>query len=401
MHRSISFVAGLLFAASLLANLPAQLPAQPASTLETLVRGNEQFGRKLLLETQQENPNRNVVVAPLPLTLTMAALTTDSHVDNLQMQSEIEDLFGWERYPDISAASGMLREVFSPPHVANPKTGEHPTPAPYASYAWIQNTLLYQPDSSGKNPFSQYFLQNGERYFGLNSQRIPRDSSQGSGPGKGPLRASFRSEMHVHMVWEGNTFSMSKPYQADFQSASGRTESVEMQDSELNNYLYTKTDTYEAAVLPCYTGTMTVILPLEGKTTQDVERVLAAGPDGTGSELSKRIGIVRMPSFHFRVHYAMKPTFEAMGIHEIFLSLGDIADLPTRVTDISEAIDIAVDKNGIRADADAVTGMVLAGIMSAPEPFYLKLNRPFIFLIREKNTGALMLAGAVTDPAEQ
>ena len=39
--------------------------------------------------------------------------------------------------------------------------------------------------------------------------------------------------------------------------------------------------------------------------------------------------------------------------------------------------------------------MILGGIMAASEPFHLILDHPFLFLIREQNTGALTYIGAI------
>ena len=58
-----------------------------------------------------------------------------------------------------------------------------------------------------------------------------------------------------------------------------------------------------------------------------------------------------------------------------------------------------MDKLGIRADAETVGGAIYGGIMGATEPFSMKLNRPFIFLIRDMTTDALLFLGGVVDPS--
>ena len=58
-----------------------------------------------------------------------------------------------------------------------------------------------------------------------------------------------------------------------------------------------------------------------------------------------------------------------------------------------------MDKLGIRADAETVGGAIYGGIMGATEPSSMKLNRPFIFLIRDMTTDALLFLGAVVDPS--
>jgi len=42
--------------------------------------------------------------------------------------------------------------------------------------------------------------------------------------------------------------------------------------------------------------------------------------------------------------------------------------------------------------------VIPAGLIMAPDSFHLVLNRPFVFLVRENATGALLFAGALMDP---
>lgn len=39
------------------------------------------------------------------------------------------------------------------------------------------------------------------------------------------------------------------------------------------------------------------------------------------------------------------------------------------------------------------------GVMGATEPFSMKLNRPFVFLVADSTTDALLFLGAVVDPS--
>jgi serpin B len=80
--------------------------------------------------------------------------------------------------------------------------------------------------------------------------------------------------------------------------------------------------------------------------------------------------------------------------------LGDIVKIQSCLTEVNQKIDLTVDRSGIRADANTVAGGVYLGTMSDPEPFHMRLNRPFVFLIRDQTTDALLFIGAVVDPGD-
>jgi serpin B len=59
---------------------------------------------------------------------------------------------------------------------------------------------------------------------------------------------------------------------------------------------------------------------------------------------------------------------------------------------------VAVDEKG--AEAAAATAVIM-GVTSAPagEPITLTIDRPFIYLIRDGQTGGLIFLGRVVDPS--
>ncbi len=69
------------------------------------------------------------------------------------------------------------------------------------------------------------------------------------------------------------------------------------------------------------------------------------------------------------------------------------------LTEVAQEIDLQVDKEGIRASAETVAGAFYGGIMSGT-PFKMQIDRPFLFLVRDNNTNALLFMGAVMDPTQ-
>lgn len=128
-----------------------------------------------------------------------------------------------------------------------------------------------------------------------------------------------------------------------------------------------------------------------------LERIVAA--------LSSRKVIVELPKLELAPAYDLIPPLRGLGFEKIFDP--DEADLSGFVA--GEAPDMYVtgafhkaflklDEEG--TEAAAATGIVV-GIRSAiPEPpARVRVDRPFLFLIRERESGAVLFLGRVTDPS--
>jgi serpin B len=90
-----------------------------------------------------------------------------------------------------------------------------------------------------------------------------------------------------------------------------------------------------------------------------------------------------------------------MGIKTPFEDLGTLIRIPkSYLSEVLQKTNIQVDQNGIRASAESIMGGIYGGIGSEQNTFHLELNRPFVFLIRDRSSNALMFLGVVSDPSK-
>jgi serpin B len=73
------------------------------------------------------------------------------------------------------------------------------------------------------------------------------------------------------------------------------------------------------------------------------------------------------------------------------------------LTGVAQKTEITLDENGIRADSGTIISGVIGGITAPgakpPPPFHMILDRPFLFIVRDNATKALIFEGAVMNPA--
>ncbi len=150
---------------------------------------------------------------------------------------------------------------------------------------------------------------------------------------------------------------------------------------------------------------MVVVAPASGHS---LEPVFARLTPGRWSALLDSLRadryLLRLPRFHFEYGTRLDAPLVAMGMGIAFdarlANFGGLVDLTAPGTAnvyISRVVQkafIDVNENGTEAAAATATGAVVA---SAPPMLFF--DRPFVFLIRERSSGAIIFAGRVTDPS--
>jgi serpin B len=109
-----------------------------------------------------------------------------------------------------------------------------------------------------------------------------------------------------------------------------------------------------------------------------------------------------MPKFKYESKFELKDTLSQMGMPEAFDP--DLADF-TGMTALRElVIDeayhqgfISVDEKGTEAAAATAVVITLTG---AGTPLNITIDRPFIYLIRDMQTDAILFMGRVMNPEE-
>lgn len=107
-----------------------------------------------------------------------------------------------------------------------------------------------------------------------------------------------------------------------------------------------------------------------------------------------------MPRFKASTRLDLGPTLATLGMGSAF---GDSADFsgivtegPIRISKVYHQTVIEVNETG--TEAAAATG--IAGVRFAPRVLELTVDRPFIHLVRDKATGAVLFMGRISNPSE-
>ncbi len=146
---------------------------------------------------------------------------------------------------------------------------------------------------------------------------------------------------------------------------------------------------------------MVVVVPDEGRF-EEMESTL--GPASVASMLANvefRPVDLTMPKFTFEWAVGLTNALSTLGMPIVFdpdnadfSGMTDVARL--FITDVFHKAFVAVDEEG--TEAAAATAVVVGTTSIPPEPVVVTIDRPFVFLIRDIDTGTILFLGRVVDP---
>ena len=174
--------------------------------------------------------------------------------------------------------------------------------------------------------------------------------------------------------------------------------------SQTEHFRYASGDGYQAVELP-YDGeelSMVVFLP-ESDRFEEFEASLDAGRvEAIIDNLDWKYLRLTVPKFKYEWGLGLVDTLKAMGMKDAFNTAADFSGIDgTRSLFISDVIHKAfVSVNEAGTEAAAVTAVIFSFTGVPPTPIELTLDHPFIFLIRDIETGTILFVGRVLNPGQ-
>ena len=156
---------------------------------------------------------------------------------------------------------------------------------------------------------------------------------------------------------------------------------------------------------------MLVVLPEHGEFEGTADAFDGEELETVLDALESREGSVELPRFEFESGFQLKPALEELGMMEAFdpeeanlTGMYDPDDPAAGgenlyVDDVYHDTFVAVDEEG--TEAAAATGVVVKAESAPADPFEFVADRPFLFLIRDRPTDALLFFGRVGDPTAE
>lgn len=385
-----------------------------------LVRGNTGFAFDLLDTLTKQTPNSNLFCSPYSISIALAMTTAGARgqtreqmVDTLQYPT-----LGEQLHPAFARVRQQVTGE-EQTETATPDSDSEAVPFQLAG----ANTLWGQKNY----PWSQAYLDTLEANYGAGLHEVdfanhaPRArrrindwvASQTEGKiteliPKGTLGSLTRLVLTNALYFRANwasTFDEDATESRQFTAIDGQSESVPTME-QTDEFRYAAVNGHQLVELPYAGGdaSMIVLLPAPGQF-ESFERSLT--PERLNSllgNLSETTLKLRLPKFAYRTGLSLKQTLAAMGMSIPFdPTKADFGGMVSRddsdlhIGDVLHKSYVSVDEQGTEAAAATAVEMETTSLVRGEQT--MTVDRPFLFLIREQETGSVIFLGRVVDAA--
>jgi serpin B len=183
----------------------------------------------------------------------------------------------------------------------------------------------------------------------------------------------------------------------------GETSAENVQFMKLTNKLsFYQNEKFVSIKLPYKNEkfSMTIFLPKENNTTSDIKNLLNIENWQNWNESYTEVPIdLEMPKFKFSYEKKLNNPLSDMGLSIAFTDAANfevISDIPLKISFIIQKTFIEVDEKGTEAAAVTAIGMEPTSLGSSNR--MVRLNKPFLYAITEKETGSICFIGKLGMP---
>jgi serpin B len=404
----------------------------PETPTERVVTGNANFAFDLLDRLSETSPNENLFCSPYSVSVALAMTYAGARGETRREMRETlhfpaEGVHrGFRRLQDhfsqYEAPATTGREVTETTESDAPETTEkYREPEPFrlagANALWGQSGF----------PFAESFLGTLERNYGAglreldfesNPERARRtinewvaDQTRGKitdllSPSviDAMTRLVLTNAVYFRANWE-REFREEATADETFTTLSGAEQTVPMM-SQSETFRYASVEGHQLVALPYAGGdaSMVVLLPEAGAFEAFQRSLSAERLRELLGAMESRQGTVKLPRFGYRSKFDLSETLAEMGMTSAFGSEANLTGMAR--DDAGEALSIdevvhqsyvSVDEQGTEAAAATAVVVAESATTVSEDPFEMTADRPFLFLIRDDETGTVLFLGRVTD----
>jgi serine protease inhibitor len=205
-------------------------------------------------------------------------------------------------------------------------------------------------------------------------------------------------------IWRSE-FDKEKTADGPFTSGEGEMLTIPMMQQQ-DTFRYFHNEKLACAELPYGQGNynMIILLPEIGITLQDVIGSLTSESwEAMMNSLTREELVVRLPKFKFDYERTINDELTDMGMGIAFSDMADFTGINSdgglKISKVLHKTFVEVDEEG--TEAAAVTAVIIGTTAYPGEkvPISFVVDHPFVFAIRERDTGAIVFIGCVNDPS--
>ena len=376
-------------------------PAAEGKFDERLVAANNRFGFELFNQLQLKGRGKNLFYSPLSVALALSMAYNGAAGETKEAMRRTLKTEGLSLDELNEASAGLINSLRS----SDPKVE-----LAIANSLWARQEVKFKED----------FLERNRRFFAAEVASLDFSAPGALTTINNWVSRNTKSKIpsiidqidpddvmflinavYFKGQWE-NKFEKGLTKNEPFYPLSGPQKEVPMM-SQSGNYQYYRGDRFQAVRLfyGAKSASLDLFLPDKDSSIDDLLKGLSFEQCGqwTGSFLQAP-GDIKIPRFKMDYESSLNDPLKAMGMGVAFVGgkagfsgMRDQNDL--YISEVKHKAVVEVNEEGTEAAAATSVGMRLS---SAPLRFTFVADHPFLMMIRDRRTDAILFMGVVVDP---
>jgi serine protease inhibitor len=206
--------------------------------------------------------------------------------------------------------------------------------------------------------------------------------------------------IYMKAPWE-TPFEPTATKNAPFTKAGGSTVEAATMSGSIEGAGYAEGTDWKAVALPYGKGSLEMLVVVPDNLASFEAGLDAARFDGIADALDRTTVQLTMPRFKAETKLDLAKTLAAMGMPRAFdPDRADFSAITTAerlfISAVIHQANISVDEKG--TEASAATAVVMKA-SAMPRVVSLAVDRPFLFAVRDTDSGGVLFLGRIVDPA--
>lgn len=387
------------------------LPRSLTEAEERTIRASNRFGFQLLGELQAEAPGENHFISPLSAHMALGMALNGADGRTFDAMRETLGFSGTTGLPAVNNSYAGLIEMLQD---LDPRVEFL-----LANSVWLQERWPFLP--AYEQRVSEAFDARVENVDFADPATAESVNTWVSESTNGRITEFVTPDQLRDLVallantvfFKGNwsdQFDKSDTSPEEFRLADGSTVSVPMMSQTMEDVGMARTEGVRAADLR-YGGkafSMTVVLPARGTSLDSLVRAMDADAWQSITEQLDGGGEVQveLPRFELTWERLLNPALKRMGMGPAFstdsANFSRMAETPpcTSGRDPCLFIEWVRQKSFVKVDEEGTEAAAASGVGARPTsgPPTFRVDRPFLFAIRERLSGTVLFVGKIEDP---
>lgn len=376
--------------------------------LNTLVDGNNAFALDLYQSLRSENGN--LILSPFSISLALAMTYSGARGETESQMAEVLNFSGQEQTHTAFNALDLKLED-------NPLTldkDQEPMQLSIANSVWAEQTFTFLPDfldtlsvNYGAGIHLLDFINKPEpsrkeiNDWVSNETKDKINNLLPENAVTPDTKMVLVNAIYFKADWL-NPFDADDTYDGTFKLLDGSDVTVPMMGQRME-IPYAVGDGYAAAELP-YAGesaVMTLLVPDEGRFEEIESNLNANLLKEVLASLAQADVTLRMPKFEYESTFSLSDSLAGLGMPLAFEDgQADFSGMTNQqdlyIGNVIHKAFVAVDEKG--TEAAAATAVIMEGATAMQPENMLYIDRPFLFFIRDVETGQILFIGRVLNP---